>query len=67
MKVKRNFTSGVLLIIATSIMITTDCVNKRGGGPSRSRRAKNSIVSVLTMSPKTFLNWRISNLGSKNY
>jgi len=35
------------------------------GGPGRLRRATNSIVGAFTMSPKTFQNWKTSNLNRK--
>jgi len=39
----------------------------QGGGPGTLRKATYSIMSILTMSPKTFLNWKTSNLNRKNY
>ncbi|XP_060871257.1 uncharacterized protein LOC132945503 [Metopolophium dirhodum] len=64
MKVKRNFTTGILLTIAT-LMTTTDCVDKKGG-PGRLSRARDSIMSVFTMSPNTFLNWK-TNSFARNF
>ncbi|XP_001952019.2 uncharacterized protein LOC100163961 [Acyrthosiphon pisum] len=62
MKLKRNFTSGILLIIAT-FMTTTDCIAKKGGGPGRLKKATDTIMSILTMSQKTFLNWKTSEFA----
>ncbi|KAL5242373.1 hypothetical protein ACI65C_009783 [Semiaphis heraclei] len=62
MKVKRNLTSGILLIIATIIM-TTDSVVKKGG-PSRLKKAKDSIMQLFTISPKMYNKWQSSNFNN---
>ncbi|KAL4096483.1 hypothetical protein QTP88_021429 [Uroleucon formosanum] len=64
MKVKRNCTTGILLIIGT-LMTNTDSVlpKNRGGRLGRISKAKESITSFFTMSPQTYQNWKTSTLA----
>ncbi|XP_026804612.1 uncharacterized protein LOC113548122 [Rhopalosiphum maidis] len=59
MKVKRHFTTTILLIIST-ILMTVDCVDKKGDSTS----SKNRISSLLnTISGDSFKNWNTSSFA----